>query len=87
VESDCVRTIDPDLVAAQLWSTLHGFIMHELGGYFATLAEPASEVLVPMCVNLIDGLGVDRKSAESSAATATAGRTRSLGVGRRKARR
>ena len=80
IDTDCVRRIDPDLMAAQLWSTLHGFIMLELGGYFATVADPASEVLVPMCVNLIVGLGADRKSAESSAAAATAGWASSLGV-------
>jgi AcrR family transcriptional regulator len=46
VESNCVRKTDPDLIAAQLWSTLHGFIMLELGGYFSALADPAAEVLV-----------------------------------------
>ena len=80
VDIDCVRKIDPDLMAAQLWSTLHGFIMLELGGYFAAVADPAFEVLVPMCVNLIVGMGADRKSAESSAATATAGWAPSLGM-------
>lgn len=70
---------DPDLIAAQLWSTLHGFIMLELGGYFAAVPDPASEVLVPMCINLIVGLGADRKSAESSAA-AMAGWARAQGV-------
>lgn len=73
VDTDCVRKIDPDLIAAQLWSTLHGFIMLELGGYFVALADPAAEVLMPMCINLIVGLGADRKSAESSAAAAMAG--------------
>ena len=36
VETDCVRKIDPDLIAAQLWSALHGFIMLELGGFRGT---------------------------------------------------
>ena len=76
VDTDCVRKIDPDLMAAQLWSTLHGFIMLELGGYFAAVADPAFEVLVPMCVNLVVGLGADRKRTESSAAAAMANWTR-----------
>ncbi|MNS98222.1 TetR/AcrR family transcriptional regulator [Cupriavidus lacunae] len=80
VDTNCVRKIDPDLIAAQLWSTLHGFIMLELGGYFVAFADPASEVLVPMCVNLIVGLDADRKSAESSAAAAIAGWASSLGA-------
>ena len=80
VDTECVRKIDPDLIAAQLWSALHGFIMLELGSYFAAVADPASEVLVPMCVNLIVGLGADRKSAESSAAAAAAGWASALAV-------
>lgn len=80
VDNDCVRTTDPDLIAAQLWSALHGFIMLELGGYFAAVADPAADVLVPMCINLVVGLGADRKTAESSAAAAMAGWRGSLGV-------
>ena len=68
VETDCVRAVDPDRLAAQLWSALHGFIMLELGGYFAALADPAAEILVPMCVNLIVGLGADPERANASAA-------------------
>ena len=79
VDTDNVRKMDPDLLAAQLWSAMHGFIMLELGGYFAAVADPASDVLVPMCVNLIVGLGADRKSAESSAAAAKAGWASALG--------
>jgi AcrR family transcriptional regulator len=70
VETKLVDEIDPDHMAAQLWSALHGFIMLELGGYFAAVADPAFEVLIPMCVNLIVGLGADRKTAESSAVPA-----------------
>ena len=80
VDTGCVRKIDPDLIAAQLWGAMHGFIMLELGDYFAAVADPASEVLVPMCVNLIVGLGADRKSAESSAAAATTGWAKSLDI-------
>jgi len=68
VETNCVREIDPDRLATQLWSALHGFIMLELGGYFAAVTDPAAEVLVPMCVNLIVGLGADPVRANASAA-------------------
>ena len=80
VEAGRVRKIAPELLAAQLWSALHGFIMLELGGYFVAVADPSAEVLVPMCVALIVGLGADRKSAESSAAAATARWAESHGV-------
>jgi len=68
VESDDVRAVDPDRLAKQLWSALHGFIMLELGGYFVSVADPAAEVLMPMCVNLIVGLGADPERANASAA-------------------
>jgi AcrR family transcriptional regulator len=67
-----LRKIDPDLMATQLWSALHGFIMLELGGYFTEVESPSASILMPMCVNLIVGLGADRKRAEASAALAIA---------------
>jgi len=67
IDQGGVRTIDPDLMAAQLWSALHGFIMLELGGHFDAVADPIEVILVPMCVNLIVGLGAERKLAEASA--------------------
>lgn len=70
VDGKGVREIDPDLMATQLWSSLHGFIMLELGGYFDAVESPTAAILVPMCVNLIVGLGADRKLAEASAAVA-----------------
>jgi len=80
VESKRVEAIDPDRMAAQLWSALHGFIMLELGGYFAAVADPASDVLIPMCVNLIVGLGADRKTAETSAVPAAIAASRMSNV-------
>lgn len=67
-----IHRITPDLMAAQLWSTLHGFIMLELGGHFTSVANPPADILVPMCINLIVGLGADRKQAEAAAASAMA---------------
>ncbi len=91
METERIRKMAPDLLAAQLWSALHGFIMLELGGYFAAVADPASQVLMPTCVNLVVGLGADRTHAEASAATATTRWAASMGVrskvrGRRKDR-
>jgi AcrR family transcriptional regulator len=70
VDADCVREIEPDVIAAQFWSTLHGFIMLELGGHFAAFDDPVTDVLVPMCINLVVGLGADRQRAEASATAA-----------------
>ncbi|MBA5640097.1 WHG domain-containing protein [Duganella sp. LX20W] len=72
VTAKCVRNVDPDLMALQLWSALHGFIMLDLGGHFAHMANPVVEVLVPMCVNLVVGMGAKRDKAEASGAAAGA---------------
>ncbi|ABD68079.1 transcriptional regulator, TetR family [Rhodoferax ferrireducens T118] len=72
IKGNCVRQMEPDLMAAQLWSTLHGFILLELGGHFAATLNPPIEILVPMCINLVVGLGADRERAKASAAIAVA---------------
>lgn len=68
VNAKCVRKADADLIALQFWSALHGFIMLDLAGHFAHVADPAAGVLLPMCVNLVVGLGAKRDRAESSVA-------------------
>ncbi|CAN7406131.1 TetR/AcrR family transcriptional regulator [Pseudoduganella sp. LjRoot289] len=72
VDAKCVRKADPDLIALQFWSALHGFIMLDLAGHFAHTGDAAAGVLVPMCVNLVVGLGAKRDQAEASAACAHA---------------
>lgn len=70
VEARCVRKVDPDLLALQFWSALHGFIMLDLGGHFSLAASPVGDVLMPMCVNLVVGMGAERGKAEASTAVA-----------------
>jgi AcrR family transcriptional regulator len=53
------REGDPENVAAQLWSALHGFVMLELAGYFAAEKDAVETVLLPLFVNLGIGLGAD----------------------------
>jgi hypothetical protein len=72
VRATCVRKVDPDLMALQFWSALHGFIMLDLGGHFAHIPVPVTEVLVPMCVSMVVGMGAKRDNAETSAAVAVA---------------
>ncbi|OAJ52284.1 TetR family transcriptional regulator [Paraburkholderia ginsengiterrae] len=72
VDGNYVRKIDPSLIAMQLWSAVHGFVMLELADHFADVADPALKILVPMCNNLVVGLGAVRESVESSTATAIA---------------
>ncbi|MNG16454.1 hypothetical protein D3C84_1003720 [compost metagenome] len=68
VDTKYVRKIDPALVALQMWSAAHGFIMLELAGYYANVADPYLEILVPMCNNVVVGLGAKRERVESATA-------------------
>jgi len=56
----------PEVIAAQLWSYVHGYITLELGEHFADFDDAVAQVMMPMGVNLVVGLGGDRASARAS---------------------
>ena len=66
VDSGRIRPQDPQVVAAQLWSVVHGYITLELAEHFAEFDDAAAEVLLPMGVNFTVGLGDTREAAEAS---------------------
>jgi AcrR family transcriptional regulator len=66
VKSGRVREQDPDGVAAQLWSFVHGFITLELAETFIGFEDPVRQVLLPLGVNISVGLGDTRDRAEAS---------------------
>ena len=61
-----VRQQEPDVIAAQLWSFVHGCITLELAEHFAEFDDPVAQVLQPMGVNLAVGLGDKRERAQVS---------------------
>jgi AcrR family transcriptional regulator len=61
---------DPEVVAFQLWSAVHGFVTLEIGDYFAQFPDPVGQVLQPMMVNVLVGLGDTTELAEASHAAA-----------------
>lgn len=50
-------------LAAQLWSFVHGFVSLELAGHFTDVADPVSEVFIPMGVKFVAALGGSVESA------------------------
>jgi AcrR family transcriptional regulator len=70
VEMNCVRQSDPLMIAVQFWSSLHGFIMLDLGGHFDDLSDPTTAILKPMCINMVVGMGAERERAAASAENA-----------------
>lgn len=70
VSSGRVRQQETDVIAAQLWSFVHGFITLELSETFVVCDDPARQLLLPMGVNLSVGLGDTRERATASHETA-----------------
>ncbi len=66
VSSGRVRQQQPEAIAAQLWSFVHGCITLELADHFVEFDDPVAQVLLPMGVNLAVGLGDKRERAQSS---------------------
>jgi AcrR family transcriptional regulator len=66
VKSGRVSQQDPEAVAAQLWSFVHGFITLELAETFIEFDDPVRHVLLPLGVNVSVGLGDTRQRAEAS---------------------
>jgi len=57
---------EPEAVAAQLWSFVHGFISLELAAHFADFDDPLQQVLLPMGVTFCVGRGDTLARARSS---------------------
>jgi AcrR family transcriptional regulator len=57
VASGRISPVEPEVVAAQLWSFVHGFISLELADHFVEFDEPLTQVLLPMGVTFCVGLG------------------------------
>jgi AcrR family transcriptional regulator len=66
VASNRIRPQDPAVIAAQLWSFVHGFISLELAEHFADFADSVAEVLAPMGITFMVGLGDDLPRATAS---------------------
>lgn len=63
---------DPEGIAPQLWSAVHGFVTLELGDHFAQFPDPVRQVLQPMMVNLLVGLGDTAEVCHASHTAAVA---------------
>ncbi|WP_084042383.1 MULTISPECIES: TetR/AcrR family transcriptional regulator [Mycobacterium] len=57
---------DPDVIAPQLWSVVHGFVTLELGGHVSHFDDPVRQILLPMMINIVVGMGDDPQSANAS---------------------
>ncbi len=56
MELGALRRDDADLVAQQLWTAMHGYVMLELAGLHLTSNDPVEEVFRPLMATLLAGL-------------------------------
>ncbi|MFE6625531.1 TetR/AcrR family transcriptional regulator [Streptomyces sp. NPDC057740] len=66
VHSGRVERQEPEAIAAQLWSYVHGYITLELAEHFVEFDDAVAQVLLPMGVNFTVGLGDQREHAKAS---------------------
>jgi AcrR family transcriptional regulator len=66
VESGRIGPLDPTVVAAVLWSSMHGYITLELGDHFAEFDDPVVQIMLPIGVISSIGLGDDPERARAS---------------------
>ncbi|MFF7163423.1 TetR/AcrR family transcriptional regulator [Streptomyces sp. NPDC008086] len=66
VHSGRVERQEPEAIAAQLWSYVHGYITLELAEHFVEFEDAVAQVLLPMGVNFAVGLGDQRERAKAS---------------------
>jgi AcrR family transcriptional regulator len=66
LSSGRVRQQEPEPLAAQLWSFVHGFITLELAEHFVEFDDAVAQVLLPLGVNVAVGLGDERERAQAS---------------------
>jgi len=68
-----IRTDDELAVAGRLWSLNHGVVMLETAGFFGTEERGLTQILGPLILDTLVGLGDDREAATRSLQTAVAG--------------
>lgn len=56
MDAGALRRDDPNAVAAQFWSALHGYMMLELAGMDQVVRDPEHQVLWRLLRNLLDAL-------------------------------
>jgi hypothetical protein len=74
IESGRFHPQDATAAATQILSVTHGFLLLSIGGFIGDIAQAMQDVMVPLTINLMVGLGDERERVERSLAAAIAGR-------------
>jgi AcrR family transcriptional regulator len=74
IDSGSIHDADAVTLAGQMWSATHGYVLLEITGVFGPPEHGLAQILGPMMVNQLVGLGADRESVRKSMLAAFAAR-------------
>ena len=58
------------MISGRIWSIIHGAVMLEIAGFFGREGHGITEILAPLFVDVLDGMGDDRERTNESLAAA-----------------
>jgi hypothetical protein len=65
-----IRDDGESAIAGRLWSLVHGAVLLEIAGFFGHEGHGVTEILAPITVDVLVGMGDDRERANLSLAAA-----------------
>ena len=65
-----IRDDGESMISGRIWSIIHGAVMLEIAGFFGREGHGITEILAPLFVDVLDGMGDDRKRTNESLAAA-----------------
>ena len=72
IDTGRIRDDGASAVAGRLWSVTHGEVLLEIAGFFGHQDHGISEILAPLTVDVLVGMGDDRERTNRSMASAAA---------------
>ncbi len=65
-----IRDDGEAMMSGRIWSIIHGAVMLEIAGFFGREGHGITEILAPLFVDVLDGMGDDRERTNESLAAA-----------------
>lgn len=65
-----IRDDGESAIAGRLWSLVHGAVLLEIAGFFGHVGHGVTEILAPITVDVLVGMGDDRERANQSLSAA-----------------
>lgn len=65
-----IREGEESAIAGRIWSVIHGAVMLEMAGFFGREGHGVTEILAPLFVDIVVGMGDDRERTNQSLAAA-----------------